>query len=110
MSLNAIKNNYRYDKANKAGISYDKGELRTLTLETEQSLREKLCDLKTSQLRMEFSIAVYDIDFDATGPACPALTISGPYRRLQMVHKLRNFFRDRFRKSTHASECKSIKL
>ncbi|KAL1482238.1 hypothetical protein MTO96_033929, partial [Rhipicephalus appendiculatus] len=72
-STAAIKSNYRYDSGPQAGISFDKQLRRTLTLETENSLREKLCDLKRDIVGIEFSIAVYDVDFDAAGPACSSL-------------------------------------
>ncbi|KAH6941987.1 hypothetical protein HPB50_026513 [Hyalomma asiaticum] len=107
-STAAIKSNYKYDSGPQAGISFDKQLRRTLTLETEESLREKLCDLKRALVGIEFSIAVYDVDFDAGGPACSSLTISGPYRRLQMIHNLRNFFRDRYRHFTHHPQCLNV--
>ncbi|XP_072141252.1 uncharacterized protein [Dermacentor andersoni] len=110
MSLDTIENNYRYEKEPQAGISFDKGLPRTLTLETEKSLKDKLCELKKNHLRVDFSLAVYDIDFDAPDVLCSTLTIRGPYRRLKMVQKLRNFFRDRFRRATQISECKNIRV
>ncbi|KAL1445842.1 hypothetical protein MTO96_044780, partial [Rhipicephalus appendiculatus] len=109
-STAAIKSNYRYESGPQAGISFDKQLRRTLTLETENSLREKLCDLKRDIVGIEFSIAVYDVDFDAAGPACSSLTILGSYRRLQMIHKLRNFFRDRFRHQSQHAQCLAISV
>ncbi|KAL3208038.1 hypothetical protein MRX96_052603 [Rhipicephalus microplus] len=104
-STAAIKNNFKYDSGSLAGISFDKQLRRTLTLETEGSLREKR-DL----VGIEFSIAVYDVDFDAAGPACSPLTVLGPYRRLQMIQKLRNFFRDHFRHRSQHAQCLAIPL
>ncbi|KAH7970552.1 hypothetical protein HPB49_010390 [Dermacentor silvarum] len=109
-STDPIKKNYQYDKVAQAGISFDKELGRTLTLETERSLRVKLCGLKKVQLRTTFSIAVYDIDFDAPGPACAQLNITGPYRRLQLIHNIRDFFRDLFRKSGDESQCLKVTI
>ncbi|XP_065303993.1 probable serine/threonine-protein kinase clkA [Dermacentor albipictus] len=110
MDLPTIEKNYKYDRDARAGISFDKATLRTLTLETEKSLKEKLCELKRNNVDTDFSLAVYDIDFDAPDVLCSTLTIRGSYRRLKMVHKLRNFFRDRFRQKAQFQQCKNLRV
>ncbi|XP_077489274.1 uncharacterized protein LOC144100113 [Amblyomma americanum] len=92
----AIKRNYAYYLGPKIGVSFDKQLERTLVLETQQSLVEKLCELRQTHFTTPYSIAAYDIDYDA-GTGCVELTVGGAFRRLRLLRSLRDFFRDRFR-------------
>ncbi|XP_077486284.1 uncharacterized protein LOC144097440 [Amblyomma americanum] len=97
----AFRRNYYYDGRYYASLTFDKQLQRTLVLETPENLQTKLCWVKFQYVPLNFSFAVYDVDYD-DGPGCPSLSINGPYRRLNLLQRILNYFKEDY---TTENEC-----
>ncbi|XP_070392621.1 uncharacterized protein [Dermacentor albipictus] len=96
---------YRYDPANMCGIFSNRTH--ALTVETEQSLKAKLCAVKAEFIDLDYGIAVYDIDADMDDSACPKVEYTGRYKRLKLLRKINDFMKS-YTKKSMKKQCEKL--
>ncbi|XP_037505789.1 uncharacterized protein LOC119382129 [Rhipicephalus sanguineus] len=82
---------YRYDQKYMSGVFTN--STHALTLETEQSIKAKLCAIKAKYLNIAFGISVYDIDADMEDKSCAQVEYTGRYKRLKLLKRIRDFLK-----------------
>nr|XP_054926325.1 uncharacterized protein LOC129384745 [Dermacentor andersoni] len=96
---------YRYDPAYKSGIFSN--STHALTVETEQSIKAKLCAVKAEFIDLDYGVAVYDIDADMDDSPCDKVEYTGQYKRLKLIRKINDFMKAYTSKSMK-SQCENL--
>ncbi|XP_070392294.1 uncharacterized protein [Dermacentor albipictus] len=96
---------YRYDPAYKSGIFSN--STHALTVETEQSIKAKLCSVKAEFIDTNYGVAVYDIDADMDKSACDKVEYTGQYKRLKLIRKINDFMKA-YTKKSMKSQCENL--
>ncbi|XP_075527359.1 uncharacterized protein LOC142559680 [Dermacentor variabilis] len=100
-----VSGEYRYDPKHMSGI-FANGT-HGLTVETEQSIKAKMCALRADNLDTNYGIAVYDIDADMDDGACEKVEYTGQYKRLKLLRKINEFMKAYTKKSLR-SMCEQL--
>ncbi|KAL1438339.1 hypothetical protein MTO96_048170 [Rhipicephalus appendiculatus] len=86
-----VSGKYQYDQKYMSGVFTN--STHALTLETEQSIKAKLCAIKSKFLSQDFGISVYDIDADMEDKSCATVEYPGQYKRLKLLKRIQQFLK-----------------
>nr|XP_054923934.1 uncharacterized protein LOC126526016 [Dermacentor andersoni] len=77
---------YRRDSEVDAEYTFDPTENRTLTFDSEKGLKEKVCGAVATYSNLNFSVAVYDVEYDQEDTRCLCFYIGrGSFRRVRAL-------------------------
>ncbi|KAL1427315.1 hypothetical protein MTO96_017603 [Rhipicephalus appendiculatus] len=77
-------------------------------VDDEAAFKEKLCRLKGDHLRLDFGIAVFDLEYEDFANACDFANSHGAFTRLKAIRQIIDFFRTNFKKRSDRAACLSF--
>ncbi|XP_077519811.1 uncharacterized protein LOC144129533 [Amblyomma americanum] len=81
----------------------------TFAFDNHVTYRRKVCDAKFNLTQVHFTLAAYDVNFDATNVNCPNSHFVGNYTRTAMLKKLSLFLRDKYTDWAKRAACLAVK-
>ncbi|XP_075739443.1 uncharacterized protein LOC142784945 [Rhipicephalus microplus] len=100
-----VSGRYQYDKNYMSALFTN--STHALTFETEQSIKAKLCALKSKFLKLNFGISVYDIDADMEDKSCATVQYRGRYERLKLLKRILDFLKG-YTAANMKKECENL--
>ncbi|KAL3210405.1 hypothetical protein MRX96_037175 [Rhipicephalus microplus] len=100
-----VSGRYQYDKIYMSALFTN--STHALTFETEQSIKAKLCALKSKFLKLNFGISVYDIDADMEDKSCATVQYRGRYERLKLLKRILDFLKG-YTAANMKKECENL--
>ncbi|XP_070383146.1 uncharacterized protein [Dermacentor albipictus] len=84
--------NFNYYGDMESAFTFNPDMMRTVTYDTDATLKKKVCTLKAAQQKTNFGIAAFDIDCDVATMPCAELYLKdGAFTRLKTLGGLRNY-------------------
>ncbi|KAL1445410.1 hypothetical protein MTO96_029195 [Rhipicephalus appendiculatus] len=93
-------------------LAYNKRQKKTITYVTETTVAQLACASKLFNLKLNFALAAYDVDFDHAAP-CPNLgfdAFGGSLNRVRNMRKVMSFLRDNYTSPTQNFDCETISV
>ncbi|KAL1427317.1 hypothetical protein MTO96_017605 [Rhipicephalus appendiculatus] len=87
-------------------LTYNSSHL--FAFDDEAAFKEKLCRLKGDHLRLEFGIAVFDLEYEDFSNACDFANTHGAFSRLKVLRQIIDFFRTNFKERSDRAACLSL--
>ncbi|KAL1413901.1 hypothetical protein MTO96_007950 [Rhipicephalus appendiculatus] len=105
-----FSSNFRFDAHHSAMLTFDPGhsQRRMFVYENEKSLCRKLCLAKANITKLEFGVAIYDLDYEDTDNTCADQNAKGAYSRLQTVSTVLKFLVSKFTDPSKLDECSRL--
>ncbi|KAH7960695.1 hypothetical protein HPB49_022351 [Dermacentor silvarum] len=88
--------------------TFDKATRRMFVFENQQTLCKKLCLIKANYTKVEFGVAVYDLDYEDADDTCSLLNLLGAYSRLQTVSTVQRYLASQFTDPSKEAECSKL--
>ncbi|KAL1413898.1 hypothetical protein MTO96_007947 [Rhipicephalus appendiculatus] len=89
-------------------FTFDENQRRMFVYENEKSLCRKLCLAKANITKLEFGVAIYDLDYEDTDNTCADQNTKGAYSRLQTVSTVLKFLVSKFTDPSKLDECSRL--
>ncbi|KAH7960694.1 hypothetical protein HPB49_022350 [Dermacentor silvarum] len=91
-----------------AARTFDQATRRMFVFDNEQTLCTKLCLVKANYTKVEFGVAVYDLDYEDDDDTCLSLNLLGAYSRLQTVSTVQRYLASQFTDSSKEAVCSQL--
>ncbi|KAL1437660.1 hypothetical protein MTO96_048689 [Rhipicephalus appendiculatus] len=100
---------YESNLRNQYAYAFSKSESRTITYDTMETLQNKVCDTKYHYVKMDYNLAVYDTDYDASSIGCPKFgLLSGAFNRLEHARKLQQYLQTQYYSPENIFTCRAL--
>nr|XP_050047016.2 uncharacterized protein LOC126543920 [Dermacentor andersoni] len=84
--------NFNYFRDGESAFAYDTQQERTVTYDTELTIRTKVCRAMLAYPNVPFGVATFDINLDVADEACNSLQIeAGNFTRLKVLSSLNDY-------------------
>ncbi|XP_070390209.1 uncharacterized protein [Dermacentor albipictus] len=103
-----FSNNLLHDGKRYAMRTYDKASRRMFVYDNEETMCKKLCLLKANYTKLEFGVAIYDLDYEDTEDTCSSLNTQGAYSRTKVVSTVHRYFASQFTDPSKEAECSQL--
>ncbi|XP_070392655.1 uncharacterized protein [Dermacentor albipictus] len=103
-----FSNNLLQDGQRYAMRTYDKASRRMFVYDNEETLCKKLCLLKANYTKLEFGVAIYDLDYEDTEGTCSSLNTHGAYSRTKVASTVHRYFASQFTDPSKEAECSQL--
>ncbi|KAL1437658.1 hypothetical protein MTO96_048687 [Rhipicephalus appendiculatus] len=100
---------YESNLINQYAYAFSKSESRTITYDTMETLQNKVCDTKYQYVKMDYNLAVYDTDYDASPFGCHKYgLLSGAFNRLEHARKLQEYLQTQYYSPNNVFACRAL--
>ncbi|KAH7948724.1 hypothetical protein HPB49_001327 [Dermacentor silvarum] len=107
-TYNSLTRNYDYDRTFFVGFTYNTSTERVLVFDSKRAIKNKFCDLKQHYMNLKYGVAAYDVEFDAPRYVCALLGIDGPYSRVDVLTRLRDYISQNYTNAASKADCDRI--